>query len=190
MTVGLCAGNCERLISISAVREGNPVALAEPDVWAVNYAECPSCKKTWCDRCQRKHDLDSCPDCGTGLREHHVAEGPSPSDRLVDAVIARLRRYAGTRDGAIVLSSDARREAKELVECQGNFDLVASYAAGMLHWYRYEELPEGQGGDDLAIALRLLGAVHEAAPRLIADPNERPDFPAPVKLMLEARHRR
>ena len=188
MAVRSCAGNCERLISISAVAGGNPVALAEPDVWAVDYAECPSCGKTWCDRCQRKLGLDSCPDCGARLREHYTQS--SPRDRLVDAIIARLRRYAATGDSAIVLSPDALRDVDDLWELQQDFDLVASYAAGMLHWCRHQARPEGRAGDDLAESLWLLGAVHEAAPRLIADPDERPELPTPILLMLEARHRR
>ncbi len=55
MAVGSCAGTgCSRSISISIHPRGNPVALRDPEGWAVDYMECSICHKKYCDRCAEK----------------------------------------------------------------------------------------------------------------------------------------
>ena len=55
MTVGKCMGKgCPRLISISVIPGGNPVALADPETWARHYKVCTECGAHFCDRCVKK----------------------------------------------------------------------------------------------------------------------------------------
>lgn len=54
---------CNRLISISAIPGGNPVAMENPDIMAMNYAKCEHCGYIHCDRCVEKNN-DCCPNCG------------------------------------------------------------------------------------------------------------------------------
>jgi tetratricopeptide (TPR) repeat protein len=68
MAVYYCNGwACERLISVSTVPGGNPVALRDPEHFAVDYFICEDCKRMFCDRCVgAKGALFSrprCPDC-------------------------------------------------------------------------------------------------------------------------------
>jgi hypothetical protein len=63
MPVLNCAGGCTRLISVSSIPGGNPVALKEREAWAVNYGTCPGCKSSWCDRCAAKLVANTCPTC-------------------------------------------------------------------------------------------------------------------------------
>ena len=80
MTVLFCAGNCPRVISVSAVPGGNPIALADPKNWAVNYVTCPSCERSWCDRCHTKLGADRCPDCHQTFTRHYVPDaGAAPA---------------------------------------------------------------------------------------------------------------
>jgi len=129
-----------------------------------------------------------------GAKEGQPRAAKVELDRMVDSLIARMRRYAATRDDAIVLSPDALRELQALVakintQRLSSDDFLAAYVAAMLYWYRYEAVPEGQGNEDVAVAVRLFAAVQEAAPALITDPNERPELPEPVRLLLENRLR-
>lgn len=71
MPVLKCAGeNCPRLISVSAIPGGNPVALSNPEMWATIHFECASCGKPYCDRCVKKSSGMSCPSCGGKLQRH------------------------------------------------------------------------------------------------------------------------
>jgi uncharacterized tellurite resistance protein B-like protein len=45
------AAPCARLISISAIRGGNPTAKAEPDAYASEWTKCARCGHYTCDRC-------------------------------------------------------------------------------------------------------------------------------------------
>jgi len=116
-----------------------------------------------------------------------AVEGTRMRDRLVEAVMDRLRRHVDTGDTGVILSQDALLEVHELLASGTGFDLVASYAAGSLHWLRYKALPPGGGGEDLAATLRLFAAVEAAAPRFIPDPDQRPKTPEPIRLILECR---
>src|SRR5689334_1494008 len=49
-----CAGGCVRMISVSAIPGGNPVAKNDPENWALDYGRCETCKSHYCDRCMAK----------------------------------------------------------------------------------------------------------------------------------------
>lgn len=97
MTVRSCAGNCPRLISVSAVPGGNLHALADPKHWAVNYVECTSCSMTWCDRCHTKLGSDVCPTCGVTFVHHFVAAGPAAPSPATDTTPAASPRRGWPR---------------------------------------------------------------------------------------------
>jgi hypothetical protein len=73
MAVLSCAGNCPRLISESNQPGGNPVAVADPKNWAVDYVECVTCGIAWCDSCHAELGLDRCPDDGGVLEPRGVS---------------------------------------------------------------------------------------------------------------------
>ncbi|MET7398989.1 tetratricopeptide repeat protein [Dactylosporangium sp. NPDC005572] len=68
-----CSGwGCNRLISVSSVPGGNPVARADPEHYAMQFQICPDCHKNFCDRCVPKGRLFSaarCRDCGGKLAD-------------------------------------------------------------------------------------------------------------------------
>ncbi|CAM3035094.1 tetratricopeptide repeat protein [Saccharomonospora xinjiangensis] len=90
MTVGSCVGwGCGRLVSMTELRQANPVALAEPEAWAVEFRICVDCKSTLCDRCARKRGGrlrgPSCPRCAGRMvdgrrRWSRVFERPDPPE--------------------------------------------------------------------------------------------------------------
>lgn len=59
----LQCGGCDRLISVSIVPGGNPVALADPQRWSVVRRVCEDCRKSFCDRCAPSVRTP-CPSCG------------------------------------------------------------------------------------------------------------------------------
>ncbi|GAA2640701.1 hypothetical protein GCM10010399_87880 [Dactylosporangium fulvum] len=63
-----CSGwGCTRLISVSSVPGGSPVARNDPEHYAIEFQICPDCHKTYCDRCLPKGGLFSaarCKSCG------------------------------------------------------------------------------------------------------------------------------
>ncbi len=71
MPVFSCARGCPRLISVSAIPGGSPVALADPEGYAVSYLECGGCHGKTCDRCAQKSPPlaagGPCPSCGQRL---------------------------------------------------------------------------------------------------------------------------
>ena len=66
MTVGMCA-KCGKLISISNLPGGNPIALADPDHWAVAYGVCERCGGSFCDKCIESN-AGKCPECGRKVK--------------------------------------------------------------------------------------------------------------------------
>lgn len=87
MAVYYCSGwSCPRMISVSTVRGGNPVALRDPEHFAVEYFTCEDCKTMFCDRCgAAKGGLFSrprCPDCRGRLldrtKHEHATSRPWP----------------------------------------------------------------------------------------------------------------
>lgn len=51
MATIMCAGGCDRLISVSAVPGGNPVARNDPAGYASQWSLCGSCRGFTCDQC-------------------------------------------------------------------------------------------------------------------------------------------
>lgn len=80
MTVLYCFGwRCSRLISISAVPGGNPVARRDPEGFATSYATCTDCQQTFCDRCfvpGGRFRRPTCRSCGGRLRPGDPARRP------------------------------------------------------------------------------------------------------------------
>jgi len=72
MTVLSCR-LCKRYISVSYHPHGNPVALAEPEKWAVVFAECKTCRTCVCDRCIG--DSQRCPLCEGKVTMHRPGDG-------------------------------------------------------------------------------------------------------------------
>jgi hypothetical protein len=66
MTVAIC-GKCNKLISISNIPGGNPIAKSDPDTWALAYGRCDRCGGVYCDKCI-KDNLDKCPGCGRSIK--------------------------------------------------------------------------------------------------------------------------
>jgi len=113
-------------------------------------------------------------------------EGTGMHDRLVEAVMDRIRRHVDTGDTGIILAPDAVREVRALLEQSTGFDFILdSHTAGLLHWMRYKALPPGEGGEDLAATLHQFAASEKATARL--SPDRRPTAPEPIRLILECR---
>ncbi len=72
MTVFGCQ-MCGRSISVSYSPEGNPVALADPEHWAIVFAVCNNCGKHFCDRCIG--NSQQCPKCGGSITMHRPGDG-------------------------------------------------------------------------------------------------------------------
>jgi tetratricopeptide (TPR) repeat protein len=78
-----CSGwNCARLISVSVIPGGNPVAQADPEHFSVTFLVCPDCHSTFCDRCVPRSPFHAarCRDCMAdlvdGLRQGEVSSAP------------------------------------------------------------------------------------------------------------------
>jgi hypothetical protein len=74
MPVAMCGTDgCGRLISISNIPGGNPVALADPERWATVYMVCGSCGTFFCDRCLKQmggfFKKAKCSKCGGELKK-------------------------------------------------------------------------------------------------------------------------
>lgn len=61
MAVIQCGG-CERLISVSIIPGGNPVAKEDPQRWSSARWQCAACKVNLCDRCAPSAS-GACPSC-------------------------------------------------------------------------------------------------------------------------------
>lgn len=66
MPVYGCAGGCDRMISVSSIPGGNPVALNDPENYAVKFKICEKCSARYCDRCA-DDSVTACADCGGTL---------------------------------------------------------------------------------------------------------------------------
>lgn len=76
MTVLMCARTgCERLLSVSRIRGGNPVAKNDPEHWAIRFWRCDSCRAHFCDRCVTSRTLRKplCVSCGSVLAKPDIA---------------------------------------------------------------------------------------------------------------------
>jgi len=66
MPVSMCA-KCGKLISISNIPGGNPVAKANSDLWALEYGRCDRCGGVYCDKCIEEN-LNKCPGCSCNIK--------------------------------------------------------------------------------------------------------------------------
>ncbi|GGW86573.1 hypothetical protein GCM10010320_80190 [Streptomyces caelestis] len=58
MAVMMCSRRgCDRLLSVSRVPGGNPVARSDPEHWAVVFWHCAGCRAYFCDRCVTRRVL-------------------------------------------------------------------------------------------------------------------------------------
>src|SRR5262245_35872087 len=89
MPVQYCAREgCDRLISISSIPGGNPTALAEPDKFAIIYAQC-TCGAFTCDRCAQHVTAGQCPRCKTQLRLTYPIPAAPPAPVVVPPSMPR-----------------------------------------------------------------------------------------------------
>lgn len=119
MAVLGCSGwACERLISVSGLPGGNPVAAAEPEYWSTEYFFCRECGEAFCDRCAANRRgrtfavVKSCGSCGGRL--DRARPGQQASDRPVSDATAYYRRgkalgEAGRADRALTAFDEAVR---------------------------------------------------------------------------------
>ncbi|MEU0068291.1 tetratricopeptide repeat protein [Streptomyces sp. NPDC006332] len=144
MAVLSCFGwACERLISVSSLPGGNPVAAAEPEHWATQYFFCRECGEAFCDRCatsRRGRTLSVVKSCGScGGRLDRARPGQQASDRPVSDAAAYYRRGKAL--------GEADRADRALTAFDEAVRLRPGYAAA--HFHR-------------GIALRDLGRLTEA----------------------------
>jgi hypothetical protein len=79
-----CSGRgCSRLISVSVVPGGNPVARNDPEHFSIEFQTCPDCHNTYCDRCvpvRGPNGPARCKGCSgrlvDGGQRHRVQSGP------------------------------------------------------------------------------------------------------------------
>lgn len=70
MAVLMChRAGCDRLLSVSRIPGGNPVAKRDPEHWAVVFWRCDTCRGHYCDRCVKSRLMRApvCVDCGGRL---------------------------------------------------------------------------------------------------------------------------
>jgi tetratricopeptide (TPR) repeat protein len=91
-------------------------------------------------------------------------------DHLLAALRARLLRFSTAEDARLVLDRDALDEATALISIAPGGDLESAHAAGLLHWYRYLVLPEGEDQEDLQQAFLLLAKVYTVYPDAVPEP--------------------
>lgn len=145
MPVMSCSGvhPCQRLISISAVPGGNPVAKSDPEGYASHWALCAKCGGYTCDRCLSRQQ-GRCK-CGTGVRllsepeqirvAQDMSRGVKPTAPAPVAAQAAGPSAGGSQAAALpqILFDLGRRIDGELA--QGNRDragATASLAASMM----------------------------------------------------------
>jgi hypothetical protein len=76
----LQCGGCPRLISVSNIPGGNPIAKAHPDQWSASHLRCPGCRAALCDRCAPP-GARACKVCGAALGSSAAAPGPAAATR-------------------------------------------------------------------------------------------------------------
>ncbi|CNE73482.1 Predicted O-linked N-acetylglucosamine transferase%2C SPINDLY family [Mycobacterium tuberculosis] len=83
-----CAGwACTRLISVSKVPGGNPVARNDPEGFAIAFMICQDCRANYCDRCHApgsRFRAPRCASCGgklvPGAKLEQVGGRPRPAE--------------------------------------------------------------------------------------------------------------
>ncbi len=116
-----CSGwACSRLISVTNIRGGNPVALRDPEHFAVTFRICTDCHQNVCDLCLPSGDLfapGQCIHCGGKLvdgRRLAKVEATAPAA----AVELRDRGYDAAVDGKL---DDALREFEEAIRLRPEY---------------------------------------------------------------------
>jgi hypothetical protein len=76
MTVMMCSGGCPRLLSVSRIAGGNPIAVNDPENWAVVFWHCTTCPGYYCDRCvtQTGGAVPRCSRCGSMMSAPNLDE--------------------------------------------------------------------------------------------------------------------
>jgi tetratricopeptide (TPR) repeat protein len=135
-----CSGwACARLISVSDVPGGNPVARKDPEHFSSDFQLCPDCHQSYCDRCapQRPGPPSRCRSC----------HGPLVDASLRSQVLARpLAEVVQLHQRGLELAGDER-----LAQALAVFDEVVRVRED------YVDAHSNRG-----VALRLLGRPVEA----------------------------
>ncbi len=101
MALAMCAG-CSKMLSISRLPGGNPMAKAYPDMFALAYGTCDRCDKRYCDQCIGSAG-GKCPGCGKRL----AIEGPPPGETA--ELPENYKRLLKDLDSGKLTSRKARR---------------------------------------------------------------------------------
>lgn len=110
-----CSGwNCPRLISVSVIPGGNPVAADDPEHFSSTFLICPDCHSVYCDRCVPRgpFHLARCRDCTADLldgsrRAEVIAAPKAECARVHDAGLEHGR--AGRLPEAVFAFEEAVR---------------------------------------------------------------------------------
>lgn len=115
MAVYQCARGCSRLVSVSAVPGGNPVALADPEGYATRYVRCAGCGRHVCDRCAAQPPPVAapgpCPWCGGALAWEGTAVGGAARSVPPTQQMAFAARHAAVAQHAPSPYSPAAQHA-------------------------------------------------------------------------------
>lgn len=116
-----CSGwACSRLISVSKVPGGNPVARQDPDGFAAEFMICDFCGSNFCDRCHASGSRLRAPRCAScggklvpGARLEQMSGRPRPA--------AAEHHDRGVRDIESGRLGDAVRELDEAVRLRPEY---------------------------------------------------------------------
>jgi tetratricopeptide (TPR) repeat protein len=111
-----CGWSCTRMISLSVIRGGNPVALRDPEHFAVDFGTCEDCKVTFCDRCvarkSRMFARDRCHECRGRLlptaQRERALNRPWP-EAVTEYNTGHEHRLAGDHEDALAAFDRAVR---------------------------------------------------------------------------------
>ena len=92
-------------------------------------------------------------------------------DQLV-AELERFLQYASgpDADSAAVLDPAGLDLADQLIAVAESSDVQAAYLIGLLHWLRYQMLPEGEDGNDLHAAVSIFAKLLPVDANLVPEP--------------------
>jgi tetratricopeptide (TPR) repeat protein len=124
-----CSGwSCTRLISVSDVPGGNPVARHDPEHFSAAFLVCPDCHATFCDRCVPRSPFHAarCKECSGELVDgaHHAMVTAAPKAECV------RRNEAGYDLGGAGRLDDALAAFDEAVRLRDTY-IAAHFNRGM-----------------------------------------------------------